>query len=292
MDERSLQELTQWLQGQAVQKRAKAAAERVELQHLNADGSFAPLGSYPLAALTELELADVSATVYREAAEHAEHFPTPQDYSVVLHWPNKDSSPRSGAAKMLRMQGAPIGQLTPTEAPTMAGQVQQMMRHNEAQMRINAQLVSGTTKLMADELARKDARIATLEAERVAAFEALEGIALAQHERQIDALKVERSQKRLDDGLQTLKLLGGPIVAAISTKLGVPMVSADPQLGNVKLWLKSLTGAQLAQVLATSTPAQQVAIMSAYKSLALADEPGFAELAADNPEPAQKETLQ
>jgi hypothetical protein len=76
------------------------------------------------------------------------------------------------------------------------------------------------------------------------------------------------------------------MVAAISKRLGGPtMAAADPELLNLKTWLKSLSREQLLATLASSTPAQQAALMHAYQTLALADEPEFADLATTGGKP-------
>ena len=177
----------------------------------------------------------------------------------------------------------------------MQGLTSQLMRHLEAQARINAGLVERQNRLLGDELARKDARIAHLETLRSSQLDAIEQLALHTHERELEVMKTTRAQARLDDGLQALKLLAPPIVATMSKKLGGPAFqAADPELLNVKAGLKSLTHEQLAATLARSTPAQQTALLHAYKALALADEPAFADLSKTDaaPNPDEKVTTQ
>ena len=286
-----LQELAAFLAEQAHSARAEPPC-RVELRHINGDDTQAPLMSARLTAAgadLEVELGGIARRVFDFAGRDALAYPTPQEYAVVLHWPRTEAEPHTiGAQTKIRAQGRALGPLTPTEPATAPGQLAQLMRHIEAQARTNAALVDRVARVMGDELTRKDARIAKLEAERAAQIDTLEALALHQHERQLAEVKLAREQSRMDDGLQSLKLLAPPIVAAISKKLGGPAIhAADPEILNVKAWLKSLTHEQLAGTLASSTPAQQAALMHAYKTLALADEAGFADLATAPRGPAQ-----
>jgi hypothetical protein len=282
--------LVTWVTKQATQARNGAIADRLEIQHTNSDGSNIPVGVYPLPPdLSESLLAEVIAAAYGDAAEHAQNFPTPQTYSVTLHWPGSASA-HGGASRLVRLSGAPSGALSPTESANAAGLTGQLMRHLEASARINATVMGTSTKFLSEELARKDARIAKLEADRVEQLELLEQIATAAHDRQLDLLKAERGEKRLDDGLASLKLLAPVVVAGMSKKLGGPTVAAqDPQVLVIKALLKSLTREQLAACVGAFTPTQSAVLVKLYQSLALADEPGFSDLAEPGPAPAAKQ---
>jgi hypothetical protein len=278
-----LQELAAFLVEQAHQREAPPI--RVELRHVNGDDTQAPMLSARLNAASsaelELEIGTVARRVFDFAIRDGKSYPTPQDYAVCLLWARTEDEPHTlGAQTKIRVPGRELGALSPTEPATGPGQLAQLMRHIEAQARTNAGLVDRVTRIMADELGRKDARIAKLEADRAAQLETLEQLALHQHERQLAEIKQTREQTRLDEALAQLKLLAPPIVSAISKKLGGPQLyTADPEILNVKAWLKSLSHDQLTGTLARCTPAQQGALLHAYKVLALADEPQFADLA-------------
>lgn len=294
------EQLCAWLARNASKQRLGVLPETLAATHRNGDRSHMPIGEYSLDAVRgdDEAIAALGMDVLTELQHHAASLAGVQDYDLILYWPTAAGAREPGASHAVRFSGSPaIGALTPTEAPTMQGLTSQLMRHLEAQARINAGLVERQNRLLGDELARKEARIVHLETLRSSQLDAIEQLALHTHERELEVMKTTRAQARLDDGLQALKLLAPPIVATMSKKLGGPaFTAADPELLNVKAWLKSLTHEQLAATLARSTPAQQTALLHAYKALALADEPAFADLsktdAAPNPNPDEKVTTQ
>jgi hypothetical protein len=279
-----MQDLTIFLTEQALTAR-DVPPVRVELRHVNGDESQAPLISARLGDDLEVDIGAAARKLYEFAIRDARSYATPQDYTVCLHWARTEAEPHTiGAQVKIRAAGRELGQLTPTEPATPPGQLAQLMRHIEAQAKTNAGLVDRVARILGDELVRKDARIAKLEADRANQLDQLEALALHNHERQLAEIKLAREQTRMDEGLATIKLLGPPIVSAISKKLGGPEIAAaDPELLNLKTWLKSLSHEQLAAALSSSSPAQQVALMHAYKTLALADEKGFTDLATKGP---------
>jgi len=282
--------VTEFVERNAQHLRGDDLPELIALAHHNANGSQTPIGEWDLsAAVNDPEIrAALVMELLQLAHRHAQLLSGPQDYDLSIHWPRSETRPETiGASTRIRMAGAvQVGTLTPTEPANQAGLLSQLMRHLEAQARINAGLVERQTKMLGDELARKDRRIEQLELARSGQLDAIEQLALHQHERALEVMKAERTQRRMDDGLQSLKLLAPPMVAAISKRLGGPtMAAADPELLNLKTWLKSLSREQLLATLASSTPAQQAALMHAYQTLALADEPEFADLATTGGKP-------
>jgi hypothetical protein len=247
---------------------------------MNGDGTITPCARMAINATTEGELGELAARNYQQACEHAEAFPTPQTYQLAIRELDAERPPVVRATTLFRVAAStPIGALSPTEPPSLIGVTAQLMRHLEAANRTNQALLTASLTTMARELDRKDRRLAELEGARSASLDTLEAIATRVHEREIDRAQLERGEARKDEALRSLKLIGPPIVAAIAGKLGLPAnVAGSAHHEGLVQWLKSLTREQLAAILASGTPAQQAAVLGAYKALALADEPGFDDL--------------
>jgi hypothetical protein len=276
--------LIEWLSSQTQRPGSVDVSLELELGHMNGDGTITPCARTAINATTEGELGELAARHYQQACEHAEAFPTAQTYQLAIRELDAERPPVVRATTLFRVAAStPIGALSPTEPPSLIGVTAQLMRHLEASNRVNQALLTTTLTSMARELERKDRRLAELEASRSQSLDVLEAIATRVHEREIDRTRLERGEARKDEALRSLKLIGPPIVAAVANKLGLPAsVAGNAHVEGLTQWLKSLTREQLAAILASGTPAQQAAVLAAYKALALADEPGFDDLGRDD----------
>jgi hypothetical protein len=252
----------------------------LELVHAHVEGGQTIIMQLDIADMSENTAHKLATRLVEAAQEHAHAFNLTQTYGVHLLWDNT-----VGAEYPMRFGGELLkGELEPTEPANAAGVISQQMRHGEALARTNAQLTSGILTHMSQELRRKDDRIERLENRWFQMLETMEVLATKQHERELSKLTEERKQRRIDDGLRYMKLLAPSAINGVCKKFGIPLLMAGgvsaPSVVAMKEWLKSLSEAQLLQILAASAPEQQAALLNAYKELALADEQGFQDLAA------------
>lgn len=264
--------VVQWLTAQG--RRAGVVCSRVELAHLNGDMSWSRIGGFDVVTLDDVELGEVSANLCRLGMEHAEDMPGPQVYELRALWSSGDKL-EAHSTMPLRLEGRTLeGVLSPTEAATATGQIQQQMRHNESQQRVNAMLTGQLVGLLAKQLERADRRIEHLETQRAASLEQVEAVALNYHQREIEKLQAERSERRKDEGLQTLKMLAPTVGAGVAKKLGMGVeVTRNLHTEGLTQFLKTLSYPQFVAIMKTLTPQQQAVWMAAYKELALSGEP-------------------
>lgn len=283
-----VQRLAEWLteQGQprklrgANRKSAEFDCTQIDLVHCHVDGGMTPIMQLDLGKDIPGQAINIAEKIVTAAESHAHAFNLVQLYVCHLLWDGE-----KGAEYPMRFGGEVLrGESQATEPANAAGIISQQMRHTEAQARTNALLTSTIIQQMNRENQRKDERIATLEQERIQFLELMETLATKSHEREMAMLRETRKQNRIDSGVKYLQLLAPAAINGLCQKFGIPMLTSGggistPSAMAVKAWLKSLTEAQIMNILAHSAPEQQVALMTAYKELALKDESGFSDLA-------------
>ena len=153
-----------------------------------------------------------------------------------------------------RKSGEQEGDGITTEAPTGSGPQSQMMRHYEADRRITTQFQNSLFTFMSKEIERAEKRIEHLEKEqheavalaKAAIFEQAE----KQHERRVEILKLERSQK----DRETVMRLLPPVANRVLGKEIFPQAVADTAL--VEHLASTLTEGQVKQLAGILSPEQ------------------------------------
>ncbi len=269
------EKLGYWLYDQ--QLRAEQRAVLVCLCHASLD-RLSRASSFPIGELlTDVTAQMLANRVYQHALDHAAAFQgMPQTYAVELWWPQEGVA---GASHMMRVLGAvaPAGMMT--EPASERGALAQTMRHLEAREKLTAHVLQGAFGTMATTIDRLSQRTEQLERERVNFFDVYERARANVHTRELEQLRETRTQDRIDGAAQSLKLIAGPIVKGVLVKAGLGAGVENAATDAISAeWLRSLSRDQFNAILASSTDAQRIALLTAYKTLVLDHEP-------DEPQP-------
>lgn len=262
--DRALERLGRWLRAQATRKGDEC--NKAELWHLGAtDKESGQLSDYLIEADSSEALNALAAEIYEDASDAAESFEGPQRFACRLY---RLKLRRPRAQHLWMIDGGGAGGLVGagTEPPNSVGITKALMRHMEARERTNAILHANTYGTLMEELKHMRAQVRDSEKSRLEVFELVERLSSDTHARMLEQNRETRRELRMDEGLQTLKLVMPAIVGHVSKKLGGPQLpTTTAESLQLHAWLESLTREQFATVLAGMSPTQQMALLELMK---------------------------
>jgi len=251
--------VARWLQKQVNEKRT-----RVVLRQRVGTGDQL-VREWRLADINPSELA---TAIHERALEDAAHQAGPVQYGLFAYVDGQKSYvDRTFLTIENDTAGRPItalatlnASLDDDERAQRAGVVGLLMKHTHA----SAQLALGHTvdivRHYKEESDRKDARISELEERQTAVLRMYEELLSAKHERELEMLKAQNSEKRKDHLLDKLDML---VPIAMSKILPA---SKTPALGEelMRQLLKSLSRDQLSALVSHLSPEQAALIHEIY----------------------------
>lgn len=268
MNERTIQaqelvELARWLQRQVDEKRSRVVLRQ------RASGGDQRVREWRLVDINASELASV---IYAGAVDDAKNQRGIVQYGLFAYVDGQ----KSHADRMLFCVDNPEGRGGSTALATLdagddeddgaleraqkANLVGLLMKHTHA----SAQLALGHTvdiiRHYKEESERKDGRIRELEEAREKALAMYEELLSMKHEREMEMLRAQNSEKRKDHLLDKLDML-----VPIAMSKVIP-ASKTPALGEelMRQLLKSLTRQQLSQLVGHLSPEQAALIHEIY----------------------------
>jgi hypothetical protein len=252
--------LTRWLQKQVSEKRA-----RVVLRQRIQGGENQLVREWRLA---DIVASDLATAVYERAIEDATQQRGAVQYGLFSY---AEGQKNYVDRTFLNVESGPTKEKPSTAITTLdtledderaqrVGVVGLLMKHTHA----SAQLALGSTvdivRHYKEESDRKDARIRELEERQTAVLRMYEELLSAKHERELEMLKAQNSEKRKDHMLEKLDMVI-PIAMA-----KVMPASKTPALGEelMRQLLKSLSREQLGALTSHLRPEQAALIHEIY----------------------------
>jgi hypothetical protein len=242
-------DLAQWLEQQL-----RAGATRVVLRQKGED-----TGDQLVREFGRGDGADANAlagVIHQRANEDGRHFRGRSLYGVFAYR-DRDYMDRFFFAVEGLEDHAHFGQ----REANLSGVTQQLMRHNEA----NARLAIGQTLDVIGHykalLAAREKRIEELETKYYRVVELYERLTSLQHERDLEVLRIQQSEKRQDFLREKLDMLAPVLMSKI-----VPGASKGAALGEelVRQFLKSLRPEQMQAIVGALSPEQAAVINEVY----------------------------
>jgi hypothetical protein len=224
--------LTRWLQKQVSEKRA-----RVVLRQRIQGGENQLVREWRLA---DIVASDLATAVYERAIEDATQQRGAVQYGLFSYAEGQKNyvdrtflNVESGPTKEKPSTAlATLDTLEDDERAQRAGVVGLLMKHTHA----SAQLALGSTvdivRHYKEESERKDARIRELEERQTAVLRMYEELLSAKHERELEMLKAQNSEKRKDHMLEKLDMvipiaMAKVMPASKTPALGEELASSD-----------------------------------------------------------------
>lgn len=152
-----------------------------------------------------------------------------------------------------------------SEPATPQGHVAQMMRHNEALVRMATQGTQRTIDSLSRLLSQRDEMVVRYQSKELQRIEQMEELASAKHEREMARTILEQRERRKDELLDMVL----PLVPTLANKLtGVKLLPGGVQDGDgIKALLSSITERQVDQLTQILTQPQQILLMQMFQEM-------------------------
>ena len=198
-----------------------------------------------------------------ETCAHADslNFRGPTLYGLFSY---REAGKRYVSRTLLRVAGQGFNQammVGETEAADARGLTSQMMRHTEVASRIALGHTQEIILQYQQILAARDKRIEDLEARHFKVLELHERLASMQHERDMEIVRAQQSDKRTDFLKEKLDMLAPVLVSKMIGK-GAGGAALGEEL--MRQFLKSLTPDQMTKIVGSLAPEQAAVINEIY----------------------------
>lgn len=257
-----LVELSRWLQKQTDEKRTRVVLR----QRLAAGASDQTVREW---RLTEIQPSELAAQIHARAMEDSMHQRGPVQYGLFAY---ADGHKSYVDRTFLTIEDAPaarssstsLASLEPEDLSTERSQagaiVGLLMKHTHASAHLALGHTIDIVRHYKEESERKDARIRDLEEKHSKVLAMYEELLSMKHERELEMLRAQNSEKRKDHLLDKLDML---VPIAMSKVLPA---SNTPALGQelMRQLLKSLSREQLAGLVKHLSPEQAALIHEIY----------------------------
>ncbi len=196
-----------------------------------------------------------------EACAHADslNFRGPTLYGIFSY---REAGKRYVSRTLLRIAGQGFNHaMGETEAADARGLTSQMMRHTEVASRIALGHTQEIILQYQQLLVARDKRIEDLESRYFKVLELYERLTSMQHERDMEVIRAQRSDKRTDFLKEKLDMLAPVLVSKM-----VGQGSGGAALGEelMRQFLKSLTPDQMSKIVGSLAPEQAAVINEIY----------------------------
>ena len=147
-----------------------------------------------------------------------------------------------------------------SEPATQKGFLGQLMRHNEAIMRTAIMSTNQNMAMLNRTVSRQNDHIEKLLEERRESFELTEDLKSQHHDRELASLQMRNQEKRYSEMFDKASLLLPAVVNRVAGKKLLPE-SVSPMQDMLKGLAESLSEEQLAKIMPTLKPEQQIALL-------------------------------
>lgn len=280
--------LERWIKGVYI----RTPIVKFELRQVKLNGDQ-PVADWDFESIAEPERKEpeaISVEIYDVALEDASHFKGMTKYVVFAY---KAGEQRAAFRTFIMVQGqdSDDGQIGDTEPPTKDGITSQLMRHNEAMSRTlnvaTSQIISYYQRAL--ELASREN--GGLREANYKMLSDREAILSLQHERDLDMTRAMKSEERKDLLLGEAKNLVPIILSKYGAHNGDKDMEKSANETIVKNLMDSLTPEQIATIMPTLSPAQQIQIATVYEKFASKPEEPSKEPKQDKRRPTQDGTI-
>lgn len=185
--------------------------------------------------------------------------------SYLLMALEEDAS--TGPRFRFRIRGEGDEEDSGEERPDKDGIVSQMMRHNEALMRMATMGASSTIMQLTKQLEAANAVIAKQNEQRQAMLEVVEEARTAQHDREMQAFIVNSNEERKTKAFDTVAEKVGALWPVVINKLSGKQLLSEGETNVLQGFVNGLSQQQLAQIASCLSTEQRIALMKIYQEV-------------------------
>lgn len=257
-----------WLRRHLYNERDEQRCSKFVLHHMGAAGK---LGSEVFTIPSDIPEEQIEATaeeIFEAGEADASGIGSSQTYVVLAFYgENKKHNGRFTFRARADDDDADGGEVT--EPPTPAGIVSQNMRHTESILRTSGMQMGSAFQGLQQMVTRQSEVIENMMTERFRAFELIEALTTAKHEREIELLR----EARKDETQRQLMDKFSPLVPIVANKIaGKPMLpAADPQSLMLQEFFKTLKPEQFAALQEVLSNEQMMIVLSVAQNYVESD---------------------
>lgn len=260
------QEFHRWLRNQVFKSRGTPLS-RLVLRNAASGHRSGEIEEFdvPAEQLGPDQVVELGDSIIQTAQRDADSTGTKlQSYLVVAC----EMGSSTGARFRMRIRGEGEEEDSGEEKPDASGMVSQMMRHNEALMRMATMGAQTTITHLTRQLEQANNQIAKMTEQRTAAQEVLEQAKSRQVERELMVIESESEQQRKNAVITTVVSKMESLVPVILSKLGGNgKMLADRESKVLKGFVKQLSQEQIMAMAGHLSTEQQIALMTMIKEL-------------------------
>lgn len=260
--------LTTWLNRAVLVENEQGRCRKIVLRHLIATEKANSIGEWVASAWTN-NLVALADSIQEEAESDVENLIGLQTYVLRAYYGDEiKPGPSRFLFRIESRQAESDSDMDPlgSEPANVKGMLSQQMRHNEGIMRL---AIGTANQTHASILAMNRflmERVEMLERGRMAHVEATEALLNQRNDREMEAKRLESSEKRKDEAFQKLQLLVPVLVNKIAGKKMLPEAGGS-EMGQLQALLASLSVEQMEKLSMVLTPVQMTSILSFYEQM-------------------------
>ena len=261
--------LKTWMEKQLWNTREEGPVVKLVVRHLDAGGRAGKIEVWSQeipheadsVTIDEGELPDIVQEIQMAAFDDAEGMAAGlQRYQVLSYVKHK---PHAHSRFTFTMSGGndDVDDTGVSEPATTKGHLAQLMRHTEALMRTTVMSTNQNMAMLTRTVASQNDHI-----------ELVEDLKSQQHDRNLKTIQMENQEKRYAEMFDKATLLLPAVVNRVAGKKLLPE-NVSPMQDMLKNLAESLTEEQLAKILPTLKPEQQIALLEFMETSQGANKP-------------------
>lgn len=255
--------LTTWLNRAVLVENEQGRCRKIVLRHLIATEKANSIGEWIASAWTN-NLVALADSIQEEAEQDVDSLIGLQTYVLRAYYGDET---KPGPSRFLfRIESRQVESDTDldplgSEPANVKGMLSQQMRHNEAIMRLAIGTANQTLSTVLGMNRFLMERVESLERGRMAHVEATEQLLNQRNERELEAKRLEASEKRKDEAFQKLQLLVPVIINKVAGKKMLPEAGGG-EMAQLQALLSSLSMEQMEKLSQVLTPVQMTSVLS------------------------------
>jgi len=209
----------------------------------------------------EFDPEELASALLKAAEEDCKGLGGRQRYAVKIYYGKSKQAARQQRFSLYEKDPWEDSKDLDSEAANPRGVLSQLMRHNEAIMRTSVLGQQDTLRALGRMNEKLVSRLEILESKHFETVVMYEELISQKHQREIEVMQAEASERRKDEMLSNLRLL---VPIAINKLAGenVMKIPDTPETLQLRTFVESLDADQLQQILSSLNPAQQVSVMT------------------------------
>lgn len=271
--------LVQWIRMQQASAFDGATLYRLILRHAMGGNKASSVAEFDVSN-PENSPEDIASLITEAANDDAEGLGGLQKYTVSSYFSDDPDHVRARFSFRLLVDEHDTGEVHDSEPATSAGLLAQMMRHNEAMMRVTVMSMSEIARIQTRQIERLASQNEDLTTKHLNMMEMMEEVMTAKDEREVRRMEVKNKLDNQAAIVDKIGLLLPAVVNRISGKNLLPSKTTPEQMMLDK-FLESFSLEQMQGLGNVLKPEQMMIVMELYQAAMSRSEAAKKQLSAN-----------